>query len=112
MFYKEIWEQAQPGSAFLEHLETQDLKISAKHGGGKGEGELQDVTGPSKKTLDTLLILVQLLMIKGWQVLAVIYYHKGGHPRCGRVPGSTDIFFKMNIWRRVATSSSHIFQNL
>ena len=38
MFYKEIWQQARPGSAFLEHLEAQGLKISAKHGGGKGRG--------------------------------------------------------------------------
>ena len=64
MFYKKIWEQARPGSAFLEHLEAQDLKISTDHGGGKGEGQLQDVTGPSKKPLDTLLILVQLLVIR------------------------------------------------
>ena len=55
MFYKEIWEQAWPGSAFLEHLEAQGLKISANHGGGKGEGELQDVTSLPKKTLDTSL---------------------------------------------------------
>ena len=56
MFYKEISEQAGPGSAFLEHLEAQGLKISTKHGGGKGEGQLQDVTGLPKKTLDTSLI--------------------------------------------------------
>ena len=43
-------------NAFLEHLESQGLRISAKHGGGKGEGELQDVTGLTKKTLDTSLI--------------------------------------------------------
>ena len=33
----------------LEHLEAQGLKISSNHGDGKGEGELQDVTGLSKK---------------------------------------------------------------
>ena len=37
------------------HLDAQGLKISAKHGGGKEEGELQDVTGLPKKTLDTSL---------------------------------------------------------
>ena len=31
------------------------FKIFAKHGGGKGEEELQDVTGLPKKTLDTSL---------------------------------------------------------
>ena len=31
------------------------FKISANHGGGKGQGELQDVTGLPKKTLDTSL---------------------------------------------------------
>ena len=36
-------------------LEAQGLKISPNHGGGKGEGELQDVTGLPKKTLDTSL---------------------------------------------------------
>ena len=41
--------------AFLEHLETQGLKISANHGGGKGEGGLQDVTGLPKKALDMSL---------------------------------------------------------
>ena len=44
-------------SAFLEHLGAQDLKISANNGGGKGEGELQDVTSLPKKTLDTSLKL-------------------------------------------------------
>ena len=53
MCYKE---QAPPGSAFLEHLEAQGLKISVKHGGGKGEAELQDVTGLPKKTLDSSLV--------------------------------------------------------
>ena len=56
MFYKEIQEQAQPGSAFLEHLEVQGLKISANHGGRKGEGGLQDVTSLPKKTLDMSLL--------------------------------------------------------
>ena len=55
MFYKEIKEQARPGSAFLEHLEAQGLKISTNHGGGKGKGELKDVTSLPKKTLDTSL---------------------------------------------------------
>ena len=35
MFYKEIQEQTEPGSAFLEYMEAQILKISllgAKHG--------------------------------------------------------------------------------
>ena len=36
MLYKEIYEQARPGSAFLEHLEAQGLEISANHGGRKG----------------------------------------------------------------------------
>ena len=49
MFYKEIQEQARPGSAFLEHLEAQGLKISANRGGGKGEGELKDVPVCPKK---------------------------------------------------------------
>ena len=40
---------------FLEHLEAQSLKISANHGGRKGEGELQDVTSLPQKTLDTSL---------------------------------------------------------
>ena len=48
MFYKEIKEEAWPRSAFLEHLEAQGLK---------GKGELQDVTGLPKKTLDTSLTL-------------------------------------------------------
>ena len=52
MFYKE---QAQPGSAFLEHLEAHGLEISANHGGGKGERGLQDVTSLPKKTLNTSL---------------------------------------------------------
>ena len=26
-----------------------------------------------------------------WWLLAVIYYHKGFHPRCSRVPGCTEI---------------------
>ena len=52
MCYKE---QARPGSAFLEHLEAQGLKISANHGGKKRESELQDVTSLPKKTLDMSL---------------------------------------------------------
>ena len=32
-----------------------NLKISAKHGGGKGQGELEDVTGLPRKTLDMSL---------------------------------------------------------
>ena len=47
-------------SAFLEHLGAQDLKISANNGGGKGEGELQDVTSLPKKTLDSSLDLSQV----------------------------------------------------
>ena len=46
---------ARPGSAFLEDLEAQGLKISGNHGGGKGEGKIQDVTGLPKKALDTSL---------------------------------------------------------
>ena len=34
---------------FRAHLEAQGLKISASHGGGKGQGELQDVIGLPKK---------------------------------------------------------------
>ena len=56
MFYKEIEEQAWPGSAFLEHLGAQGLKISTNHGGEKREGELQDVTSLPKKNLNTSLI--------------------------------------------------------
>ena len=63
MFYKEIQEQARPESAFLEHLEEQGLKLSANHGGGKGEGELQDVTGLPKKTLDTSLLIVKCVIL-------------------------------------------------
>ena len=63
MFYKEIKEQARPGSAFLEHLETQGLKISAHHNGRKGEGELQDVTGLPKKTLDTSLLIARCVIL-------------------------------------------------
>ena len=42
---RNLEEQAQPGSAFLEHLEAQGLKISTNHAGRKEEGELQHVTG-------------------------------------------------------------------
>ena len=46
------------------HLDAQGLKISAKHGGGKEEGELQDVTGLPKKTLDTSLDIQSTFGIK------------------------------------------------
>ena len=55
MFYNEIYELARPGSALLEHLEAQGLKISPNHGGGEGEGQLQGVTGLPKKTMDMSL---------------------------------------------------------
>ena len=55
MFYNEIYELARPGSALLEHLEAQGLNISANHGGGEGEGQLQGVTGLPKKTMDMSL---------------------------------------------------------
>ena len=71
MFYKEILEQAQPGCAFLEHLEAQGLKISANHGGGKGEGELKDVTSLPQKTLDMSLGFVDSVV----QVFPPNCYH-------------------------------------
>ena len=39
-------------------MEAQVLKISTNHDGGKGEGELQDVTSLPKKTLDTSLVIL------------------------------------------------------
>ena len=48
----------------LEHLEAKGLKISANHGGRKEEGELQDVTGLPKITLDTSLDIQSTFGIK------------------------------------------------
>ena len=56
MFNKEIYEQTEPGKAFLEHLEAQILKISqvsAKHG-GTFVGLMHVPVFP-KKTLETSL---------------------------------------------------------
>ena len=69
MFHKEIYEQTEPGSVFLEYLEAQIFEnFSARHKPWWHLVDLMCVPICLKETLDTSLIMVYEHLCSKWVI--------------------------------------------